>query len=456
MSEEVISKQAIRRDVLSMSGPILVEVLMGTLFGMVDMIMLGHYGTKDISLPGIGAVGITNQFIFIGLALVQALNTGGTTMVARYIGARKTDRIESVVRHIIILTQLMLVLPLLLIGLSNTSSVMKFLGGRQDMILIGSDYFRVILLGFIFQAFNFSVFASLRGAGDTRTPMRINLGVNLLNVFGNAVLIFGLLGFPELGVTGAAISTSFAHLVASIILGIILLSKHSLISIDLRKRFKFDKNILYNLIKIGVPASLEQIAMRVGLILFTRVVSGLGTVSYATHQICIQILNLSLTPGQAFGVAASTLTGRSLGADRPDLAELYIKHARRYGSIFAIIMAVVFFFFGGEIASLFNKNPEVISSAGNVLKLMAFIQPFQCSQLVITGGLRGAGDTVWTLIATFITILIIRNIMARIFINIFFMGLVGAWLGVLIDQAIRWGLILLRFKSGKWKYIEIR
>lgn len=456
MSEDLVKIKSLRQDVLKMSGPVLVEVLMGTLFGMVDMIMLGHYGSKDVSLPGIGAVGITNQFIFIGLALVQALNTGGTTMVARYIGAKRYDRIESVVRHIILLTQIMLVLPMLIIGLSYTASVMRFLGARPDMIRVGSNYFRVILVGFVFQAFNFSVFASLRGAGDTRTPMRINLGVNLLNVVGNAVLIYGLLGLPEFGVTGAAISTSLSHIVATIILLVILFSKHSIVSIDIRKRFKFNRDIIYNLVKIGLPASLEQIAMRVGLILFTRVVSGLGTVSYATHQICIQILNLSLTPGQAFGITASTLTGRSLGADRPDLAERYIMTARRFGSIFAMVMATVFFFFGGRIAGLFTRDPEVIKSASQVLKLMAFIQPFQCSQLTITGGLRGAGDTVWTLIATFITILIIRNVMARIFINRFAMGLLGAWMGVLIDQATRWVLIFRRFRTGKWKYIEIR
>lgn len=451
-----INKDNIRNEIIKIAGPVFIELLLGTLFGMVDMIMLGNFGDDASSAAAIAAVGITNQLVFIGIALVQSLNVGATAMVSRYIGANKEDKVEDVVKHIIILTQLLLVIPILIIGLGYSENVMKFIGALPDALLIGEKYFRIIVLGFVFQAFNFSMFASLRGAGDTKTPMKINISVNLLNVIGNAVLIYGLFGFPSLGITGAAISTTLSHILASIFLIRYILREESTIYINLKKKFKVKKDIIYNLIKIGVPASLEQVAMRFGILLFVKIVASLGTIAFATHNISLNILSLSFTPGQAFGIAAATLAGRSLGARKPDLAERYINSCSKIGAVFSTGMAVIFFFFGGAIASLYTNNQEVIEQAAQILKLVAIIQPFQTSQLILAGGLRGAGDTIWTLISTFIGILVIRVLLAYFFVKVLSMGLIGAWLAILIDQFSRWILITYRFKTDKWKYIKIK
>lgn len=196
--------------------------------------------------------------------------------------------------------------------------------------------------------------------------------------------------------------------------------------------------------------------MRVGILIFTRLIASLGTVAYATHQIAVNILSLSFTPGQAFGIAASTLSGRSLGQDDPDLAEKYVKQCARTGSLFAFIMAGVFFFLGGQIAGLYTKNQDVINEAASVLRLIAFIQPFQSYQLILAGGLRGAGDTVCPLISTFIGILLIRVGLAFYFVKGLGMGLFGAWLAIFIDQFFRWIMIGHRFRTDNWKYITIR
>jgi putative MATE family efflux protein len=449
-------KKAIRNTVLKTTGPVLIEVFLGNLFGMVDMMMLGRIADPGEAAASIAAVGVTNQVVFLALSLVQSLNVGATAMAARYVGAKKEDKIESVVRHVILLTQVLLVLPTLILGLSFTDEIMKFLGAHQDTLMFGRNYFKVVIIGLIFQAFNFSIYAVLRGSGDTKTPMNINLKVNLLNVVGNAVLIYGLVGFPRLGVTGAAISTSFSQMVATLMLFRLIFKKNTIIQINFKNRFKFDKDIMYNLIKIGVPASLEQIAFRVGVLIFVRIVSSLGTVAFATHQICLNILSLSFTPGQAFGIAASSLTGRSLGEEDPDRAEEYIKTSGKIGAIIAAAVGVIFFFFGSFIASLYTKNPEVIKEASQILKVMAFVQPFQSSQLIIAGGLRGAGDTVWTLVAIFFSVLIVRVALAHLFIRVLGLGLIGAWYAMFCDQFVRWALIKLRFKTNKWKYISIR
>lgn len=454
--ESSLDKKHLRGEIIKIASPVFIELLMGTLFGMVDMMMLGRSGDAATTAASIAAVGVTNQLVFLGLALVQSLNIGATTMVARYVGAKREDRIESVVKHVMILTQVLLVIPILFIGLGITDPAMKFFGAQPDTLLIGRGYFRVIALGFIFQAFNFSIFASLRGSGNTKTPMKINIIANLSNVIGNAVLIYGLFGFPRLGVLGAGISTSLSQVVASIMLIKVVLNQENIVHIKIRKKFKFDKDIIYNLIKIGLPASGEQLAMRAGMLAFTKIIASLGTVAYATHQICISILNLSFTPGQAFGISASTLTGRSLGEEEPDKAEAYIKMCMKIGAIIAAGMGVLFFLYGPFIAGLYTDNQEVVVQAGKILKLVAFIQPFQCSQLIIAGGLRGAGDTVWTLISTFLGILVIRLIFAYLFVIKMGMGLQGAWLAVLVDQGIRWAFISIRFRTNNWKYITIR
>ncbi|MCB2291637.1 MATE family efflux transporter [Clostridium sp. CS001] len=444
------------KEVINIAWPVLTELLLGTLFGMVDMIMLGRIKDSSVAAASISAVGITNQPLFIGLSLVQALNIGGTAMIARYIGSKKLNKIENTVKHVLLLTQVAFVLPLSIIGLVFTQEIMSLIGAQGDTIAVGTNYFRIIMVGFIFQSFNFSLSAVLRGAGDTKTPMQINLRANFINVFGNAILIYGLLGFPALGVTGAGISTAVSNLIATILLCTRLLSGKCILKLNLKSHFKFDKDIIYNLVKIGIPASLEQMAMRFGIMIFVKVVAGLGTITFAAHQICLSILGLSFTPGQAFGIAAASLIGRSLGEGKPDKADEYGREARRIGSIISSIMAIVLFFFGPQLVGLYTPDPEIIRKSSNALKIIAIVQPFQSSQLILAGALRGAGDTVWPLVSTFIGVIGIRIVLAYILVTKMGMGLSGAWIAVFVDQFVRWILIYSRYKTGKWKYVKLR
>lgn len=449
-------KDPIRDDVIKIAWPVLVELLLGSLFGMMDMMMLGRIADNSIAAASVAAVGITNQPLFIGLSFVQALNVGGTAMIARYFGADQKDRIETVLRHIILLSMSMLALPLSIFGLIYTDSIMSFMGAQVDAIQVGRIYFKIIMVGFIFQSLNMSISAALRGIGETKTPMRINLKCNFLNVIGNAILIYGLFGFPKLGVTGAGISTALSNVIASILMFRYIMKGKSVIKFNIKNRFKFDKNIIYNLIKIGVPASLEQMVLRTGILLFARIVAGLGTVVFASHQIALNILGLSFQPGQAFGIAASSLVGRTLGANKPEKAEEYAKKTRKIGSMISSFMAFIFFFFGSWIVGLYSTNPIIIQNSSAALKIIALVQPFQSSQFILAGALRGAGDTFWPLVSTFFSVLIIRVGIAYILVNIIGYGLIGAWIAVFIDQLIRWMFIYVRFRTGKWKHVKIR
>ena len=454
MKEENIAYY--RNETIKLTVPVFFELLISSLFGMVDMMMVGNSGVPSIATPSIAATGITNQVMFIGIAMAQAMATGGTAMISRYCGAKEEEKVPNVLNHIIILMILLIIIPFVALNLLIPEKIMAFIGAEPETISIGLNYFKIVILGFIFQSLNLAIFASMRGAGDTRTPMIINICINLLNVFGNYILIFGKFNLPALGVTGAGISTSLSHVIAFIVLVIMLINKNHVVKFNVSKDFKFDKNIINNLIKIGGPAAVEQVGFRFGVVMFIKIISGLGTVAYATHQIASNILSLSFAPGQAFGIAASTLVGRSLGEKRVDKAETFIKETNRLALLSSIFFGAIFYFLGPTIVGFYTEDMEIINLSGDIMKLIALIQPFQASSLAISGGLRGAGDTVSTLIITIIGVFVIRLSVAYVLINIVQIGVIGAWIAMLSDQIIRCIGIILRYKTGKWKEIKLK
>lgn len=445
-----------RKETIKLTVPVFLELMVSSLFGMIDMMMVGNSGPAHITTPSIAAIGITNQVILIGIAVAQAMGSAGTAIISRYYGAERTEKIPNVVKHLIIILIGVLIIPFAMATQLFPKNIMNFIGADQGTIDIGYKYFIAMSFGFLFQAFNLGVFAAIRGEGDTRTPMMINISSNIINVLGNYTLIFGKFGFPALGITGAGIATAFSHIVAAIISIIILLNKSRIVRLDLTKRFKFDKITVQNLFKIGGPAAIEQVAFRLGVVVFIRMITGLGTVVYATHQIASNIVSLSFAPGQAFGIAASTLVGRSLGEERIDRAETYVKESNRLSLIVSVFFLFLFYFFGPTLTAIYTDDQSVITESINVMKVIAFIQPFQSSAFAISGGLRGAGDTVWTLIITMFGVIVIRLSVAYVLINIVELGLVGAWTAMLFDQVVRWIGITLRYRTGKWKEIELK
>lgn len=451
-----LDQNPIRKDVLQIAWPVLLELVLSSLFGMIDMMMLGRISDAQEAAASVAAIGITNQPLFIGLSLVQALNIGATAMVGRYLGTHEYDKMESTVKHVLLLNVLFVGIPWSIITIFFAEPIMKFMGAEWDALHYGIPYFKIIMFGFIFQSISFALSAALRGVGETKVPMKVNITVNFFNVVGNAILIYGLFGLPKLGVVGAAISTVGAHALSAIALCFYVMKGKSVIPFQLKKSFRFNRLILFNFVKIGIPASLEQLVLRVGLIIFAKIVASLGTVIFATHQIGLNILGLSFQPGSAFGISASALLSRSLGEGDPERAEAYAKETRRIGSRISTAMAIIFFLFSEQLVGLYTPDPEIIKNASTVLKIIAFVQPFQSSQLILAGGLRGAGDTVWPLLATLLSLLCIRTSLAYLFVKVLHYGLIGAWVAIFMDQLVRWLVIYLRFLSGHWKHIAIR
>ncbi len=444
-----LTQQEARRHVVALAWPAVFEQLLVTLFGMVDMMMVGVVGPQAIA-----AIGLTNQPMFLALAAFQALNVGTTALVARFVGAGDISEANVAIRQSLTVVAILGTVATALVYIFAEPMVI-FMGAKDEALGYAVTYLRVVGLGLLPQTIGMCVTAVLRGAGDTKTPMRFNIIANLFNVVGNYLLIGGKFGFPAWGVFGAAFATTLGRVIGCILSLNVLLNGKSLLRISLRDKFQIRWDLITRVVRVGFPSLLEQLLMRFGNIVFTKSVSGLGMNTYAAHQIGMNIQSLSFTPGHGFGMAATSLVGRSLGQKRPDNAEKYGWETRKVGQYVAFTMALIFFFGGRQIASLYTTDPQVIDIAASVLKVAAFIQPFQSSQFILAGALRGAGDTRWPLISTFIGVAGIRAALAVVFINVMHMGVKGAWYALLIDQLTRSIVIYFRYNSKHWQKVRV-
>ena len=445
-------------DIIRIAWPSFVELLLTQLASMVDLMMVGSMGGKvnpEIGVQALSAVGLTTQPKFLLMAAFIAMNTGVTALVARHKGQNDKEQANLVVRQGLMLTFILTVI-LSVLGTIFARPMVIFMGSTEEIVTTwATQYLQIQMIGFLTMALTSTITAALRAVGDSKTCMIYNLIANLINVVFNWLLIYGNWGFPELGVAGASLATVIGQLVAFIIALTVILRGNGFLKLEFKLGFMPHKAVLGNIVNIGFPAMIEQLLMRAGMIIFAKTVASLGTTAYATHQVCMNIQALSFMTGQAFAVSATTLMGQSLGKRRTDMAQAYCSRTRSVGLAFSLILAAVFVFFGGTIVGLYNSDPEIIRIGGHIMLFVAFLQPFQSSQFIIAGGLRGAGDTKTTAIITFITVLLVRPMIAIITVSLGF-GLYGAWFAMACDQILRSALVLGRYQSGKWKLLKLK
>lgn len=455
---EGVKSKELYQDIIRIAWPSFIELLLTQLASMVDLMMVGSMGGKahpEIGTQALAAVGLTTQPKFLLMAAFVAMNTGVTALVARNRGTNDKEGANLVVRQGLLFTFVTTIIMSIL-GTVFARPMVIFMGSTEEIVTEwATQYLQIQMTGFLTVALTSTITAALRAVGDSKTCMIYNLIANLVNVVFNWLLIYGNLGFPEMGVAGASLATVLGQFVAFIIAFVVLLRGNGFLKLEFKLGFKPDKIVLGNIVNIGLPAMAEQLIMRAGIIIFTKTVTSLGTAAYATHQVCMNIQALSFMTGQAFAVSATTLMGQSLGKRRTDMAQAYCSRTRSVGFYFSLILAAVFVLFGGQIVGLYNSDPEIIRIGGQIMIFVAFLQPFQSSQFIIAGGLRGAGDTKVTAMITLITVLLIRPGIAILLVNIGF-GLYGAWAAMACDQIVRSALVLGRYNSGKWKLIKLK
>ncbi len=430
--------------------PSVIEMVLSSLIGLMDTMMVGKLGSAAIA-----SVGLTGQPRMLILSIFFALNIGMTAIIARRRGEERRDDANRTLRSMLaVIFGLSLVLTVFAVLFAP--QLMRFAGAIEGETLESSAvYFRIIIAFVPINAVTMAMTASLRGIGNTKVTMYVNTISNVVNVICNYLLIEGNFGFPRLEVAGAALASVIGMAVGFILTLVAMTRRESYLQISLRGSWKPQAEYLRPVFKIGGNAVLEQIALRIGFFLFARIVADLGTQDFATHQICMQFLNITFTIGDGIGIAATSLVGQNMGRGRPDVSMLYGKAAQRAALTVSLLLITIIISLRIPLVMLFNNDPYIVDLGSKVMIIVALFQPFQTTSVVISGCLRGSGDTRFIAVVMLICITLIRPTVCMINVYVLDLGLIGAWSASMFDMIIRMSTVYIRFASFKWAQIKV-
>lgn len=436
-------RQAIS-NTLKIAWPSMLESFLIALVGVVDTIMVGQLGSSAIA-----AVGLTNQPKFICLAVFMALCVALSAIVARRRGEQNRESANRVLVQALVIA-LVFVIIISTLAVTFAEPIMVFAGGEQEIVPQAATYFRIIIGGLLFNVITLVINAAQRGAGNTKITMRTNIVSNAVNVVLNYLLIGGNFGFPALGVRGAAIATVIGSVAGCIMSIASVMKKKGFLSLPSFPGIRFDSQNIKSLINVGSSALVEQLFVRVGFFMYSIVVAKLGTTDLAAHLVGMNILSLSFSIGDGLSSASVALVGRSLGQRRRDLARMYGNLCVCIGLVFAAFLALVFMLLGKYIFMLFTDDAALLVHQEMLITMIVIIVTCQIPQVILFGCLRGSGDTRFTAVVSMVSITLIRPFIGWALSYPMGLGLLGAWIGVEVDQALCLVLTWLRFSGGKW------
>lgn len=448
-SGPIPSERELIRTTVRVAWPSMVESFLVSLVSIVDTMMVGTLGSFAIA-----AVGLTTQPKFLALAVFLSLNVAISALVARRRGEDDRDGANRVLRQILIIV-VVLTAVVSLLCVAFAEPILWLAGAASDTHADASGYFRIIMGGLCFGTVSLAINAAQRGAGNTKIALRTNMVSNLVNVVFNYLLIGGNFGFPRLGVKGAAVATVLGTVCACVMSLYSVSHPHGFLFLFERRQSAFDRATLRSIINIGSSTLAEQVFMRVGFLVYALIVASLGTVAFAAHQIGMNMMQLSFSFGEGLSFAAVALIGQSLGGCRPDLARIYGSICQRIGLLCSLGVSVLFTTMSLRMFSLFTDDPAALAYGPMIMSLLSIITFLQVGQVVFSGCLRGAGDTVYIAVISLVSVTFIRPFCGWLFCYPLGMGLIGAWVGLAVDQSARFLMTYGRFRSGKWTRIKI-
>lgn len=440
------------RKTLNMAWPAMLESFFVAFAGLVDSLMVSSMGSYAVA-----AVGLTTQPKFLGLSLFIAANVSISALVARRKGQDKREEANRIFATFLVFVFVMAALcSVLLVVFADP--IIRFCGSEDLTHDSAVIYFRIIMGGMIFNCIQMGVNSAQRGAGNTRITMRTNLVSNTVNIIANYLLIEGHWGFPALEIKGAALATVLGTVVASVMSVISVWKKDTFVSLPyiLKEKIRPTFEALKNIVKVGYSVFAEQVLMRIGFMLTAIMAADQGTAAMAAHQVGMNIMGLSFSFGDGLQATAVALIGYSLGAKNPDKAKDYGRTCRMIGGVISLILSVVYFLGAGTLMRLFFKDEvETVAIGVSIMHVIIFVVILQIAQVIYMGCLRGAGDTLYTAVASTVSVTVMRTAGSYFFGYVLHMGITGIWLGVVADQLSRFIFASIRFRQGKWTEIKI-
>ncbi|NMB98172.1 MAG: MATE family efflux transporter [Clostridiaceae bacterium] len=453
--EQLTKTKNLDRTIILLVYPVFLELFLQTIIGYIDVIMIGRLGTQELA-----AIQVCNSPIDTIITIFTAFGIGCTALLTRYAGAEDKENINRCIGQTILISIAVSFITFIIFNFFRYQ-VLILMGAAEDIIDSADTYMKYVSYSIPGLIFCTMMYGLIRGMGNTKVPMYINIIQNIMHLFLNFFLIYDTrsvsilnkweINIPGLnmGIKGAAISTLISRnwCVIGLLVYYAIIKKIKLSG----KYLKFDKGMMKSIIIVGLPASLEQLIFKGGMLGFTRIVVSLGSISLAAHAVAETAEMISYLPGLAFEIVTLTLAGQFLGAGMLETAELSAKKTDRLARIFMGSFGLLFIIIPGIFVKLFTTDKEVIQLASTVLRIEGFSQVFLARFYVYGGFLRGTGNTKDVLITSFIGVWTVRLVACAIAVYLFNAGLVGAWIAMFLDLFIRAIIITSKIKSENWK-----
>jgi len=430
--------------VLKLSIPSAINSLLDMLQVITDLIMVGR-----LSAYAVAAVGLGLQSLMFVYAALTLLHVGTSALLSRFVGANQMMR-ASLGLATLLKFALFLSLPVSVIWYFLSAQIYIWFGTIDEVIVLGSTYVQMLtwMLPFVFMKLVFV--SALNAAGDTKTPMLIKMVSIVLNIALNYLLIFGNYGFPQLGVLGAALGTVIVNALEFLVYGYLYLKGRT----DYVFLQYYSKRLLYRALKVGIPASFERMLGAGSFMFFTAIIAHYGTEALAGYQIGLRIEGIAFMPGIGFTIAAMTLMGQGLGAKNPVRAREDVILVLKYTAAFMFALSFFMIFMPEKIAWLFTDDVQTIEQASLYLIIVGLSQIPLAFNFVLSGALRGAGDTKRTLKINLISLWLVRILPAFV-LTWYFESILFVYVAMICDTFVKALWLWRVFDKGEWQKIRV-
>lgn len=443
-SHQNFTEGSIGRAIFLLSVPMVLEMAMESLFGIVNIFWVGKLG-KDPA----AAVGITESLLTIVFTVAMGLSMGTTAMVARRIGEKDPEGAARAAEQSILLG-ILVSIPIALVGLVFHRQLFAAMNAEAGVTSAGIGYISVIFGANVVVMLLFLINAIFRGAGDAAIAMRALWIGNIINLILDPILIFGLGPFPAMGVKGSAIATTIGRGIAVIYQFSRLLGGHSRVPVRLA-HLKPDFGLMRQLLKISAGGMLQMLVATAAWMAMMSIVGLFGSAAQAGYTFAIRIIVVAILPAWGMSNAAATLVGQNLGAGKPDRAEKSVWLTGHYNAVFMACVTVLFVFFAEFLIRIFTQDETVIPYGVDALRYIGYGYIFYGYGMVIAASFNGAGDTYTPTVINLICFWMIQIPLGYWLARPLGWGPKGVFVAITIAESTLAVVAMIIFKRGKWK-----
>ncbi|GAB3888949.1 MATE family efflux transporter [Spirosoma agri] len=447
-TETNFTSGSINRAIFLLSVPMILEMVMESLFAVVDVFFVAKIGTEAIA-----TVGLTESVLTIVYSIAIGLSTAATALVSRRIGEENNRGAGTVVGQVILVSTA-LGLLMGIVGFLFAEDILRLMGGDPKLIRNGVGFTRMIFASAPAIMLLYTLSGCLRGSGDASVAMRSLWLANGVNIVLCPVFIFGLGPFPELGVMGSAVATTIGRS-AGVLYQLNALTRVKGAIQVLRADVVVDMGIVRNLLGLAIGGTSQFLVGSASWIFLTRILSTFGSDVVAGYTIAIRIIVFTILPSWGMANAAATLVGQNLGANQPERAETSAWRAAFCNMLFLATVGVGFFLGAKPIVGLFDNNVQVVTIAVECLKIFCLGYLFMAYGMVLSQSLNGAGDTRTPTIINIFCFWIVEIPLAYTLAHLLNWGPSGVFWSVAISETLLAGIAIWVFRRGRWKTVQV-